>query len=487
MFLDKNARLSARVFGNVLNYPLYDADCCPAARECLAVGNIAGAMAEWQRLADLGSGAARCVLAYVNLMGTPSTPANLEKARSMALSAVSGARGYANYLLGCIALLEKNPTAGAKFLVESIKAGFVPAATQLGSITIRHATGAAKQNALKLLRKSAVAGHRPALLRLAGVYLSGQLGFARRAVGLTLLVPAFVRCLLAIKYQTFSIHSFQVMTGSKLPLFNEEGIRGLEKADSVAPRVSRKTIVRWTHAIAATTAAGVLVTQSGSTAIPTLIGWALLAAWPYGFSYWIASNLNTRSLISTLVQTILLCLITTLVCSAYLGHLLDSSLSAWELAATTAVQMFLLLMGCGLGENAARQVEAVDEPIPPYRQPIAWAHVILGLVAAGSCLARPLVPRLDLAEYGFDVASSMLLATLPYLMGAVLSWKLVTANPWKPWVYVGTLIAGTTLAVVNNSGIWIVQPGPLGIGLVLMVQFIGFVLAAEWALDGMEW
>jgi hypothetical protein len=33
MFLGKNARLSARVSGKVLNFPLYDADCCQAARE----------------------------------------------------------------------------------------------------------------------------------------------------------------------------------------------------------------------------------------------------------------------------------------------------------------------------------------------------------------------------------------------------------------------------------------------------------------------
>src|ERR1700691_1499315 len=120
MLFNKNTRLSARTFGNVLNFPLYDADCCPAARECLAVGNIGGAMSEWQRLADLGSGSARCGLAYVPLMGTPTMPTDLEEARRIALSAVSGARGYANYLLGCIALREKQPAEGVKLFVESI-------------------------------------------------------------------------------------------------------------------------------------------------------------------------------------------------------------------------------------------------------------------------------------------------------------------------------------------------------------------------------
>ena len=68
MFFSKDSRLSARVFGTVLNFPLYDGDCCPAARECLALGDVTGAVAEWQRLADLGSGTARCILAYLYLM-----------------------------------------------------------------------------------------------------------------------------------------------------------------------------------------------------------------------------------------------------------------------------------------------------------------------------------------------------------------------------------------------------------------------------------
>jgi hypothetical protein len=62
-------------------------------------------------------------------------PVNLEEARRIALSAVSGARGYVNYLLGCIALREKQTAEEVKFLVESIKAGFMPAATHLASIT----------------------------------------------------------------------------------------------------------------------------------------------------------------------------------------------------------------------------------------------------------------------------------------------------------------------------------------------------------------
>ena len=495
MLFDENARLSARVFGTVLNYPLYDADCCPAARELLAVGDVAGAIGEWRRLADLGSGNARCVLAYLNLMGAPSMPVDLEEARRAALSAVSGARGYANYLLGCIAMREKQPAEAGKYFVESIKAGFMPAATHLASLSIRGASQEGKRAAVGMLRKSAAAGHCPARLRLAGVHLSGQLGLSKRLVGLILLVPAFVRCWIAIKYQAFSIHCFQVAAiPSEQGLFNEVAVEGLQKAGSAASRVSRRAIIRWTHAIAVVLPTTMVVrSQSFSrqdrhaSALET-VSWALLAAWPYGLSYLIASTVNTRRLISTLVQTMMMWLVTMLACSAYSGQMFASSRSVWDIVQITVVQAFLLLVACGLGERAAQQVETTDLPITPGRYRMIWVHGILGLLAAGSWLSRPSVWHLDLwREQGFNLASCVLLATLPYAASAVLGWRLVTANRWRPWAYVGVLILGTALAVANNTGIWMMQPGVLGVALVLMVQFIVFVLAAEWALDGTEW
>ena len=490
----KDARLSADVIGNVLNLPLYDADCCPAARQCLAVGDVAGAIAAWRRLADLGSGSARCVLAYVHLMGAPSIPVDPEEARRLALSAVSGVPGYANYLLGCIALREKKVAESAKHFVEAFKAGFMPAATQLASFSIRGASAEGKQRAVSLLRKAAAAGDRPALLNLARFCALGHVGFKRRLIGLAIFVPAYMMVWLALRYQIFSLHCFFCAPGITPSLFNDDGIRRLQQGDSATPKVGNRTIIRCTHAIAALVTAVVLVRQSsqisghmGMVSPLAMAGWALAAAWPFGLSYLLASAMNARRPISTWVQSLLLCLITTLGCSEYLGHLLDSTLSAWVIAETTVTQAFLLFLACGFGELAAQQVEEADMPIPRYRPAIAWAQLLLGAAAAGSCLANPLVWRLDISEYGFNVASLMLLATLPYLVAAVLSWRHVATNPWKPWAYVATLLGGTVLAVFNNSGIWVVQPGLLGIGLVLMVQSIGFVLAAEWAMDGTEW
>ena len=493
MFFSKDSQLSARVFGPVLSFPLYDADCCPAARDCLAVGNVVGAIAEWQRLADLGSGGARCVLAYLHLMGALSTPIDLETSRRIAISAVGGSRGYANYLLGCISLREKQGTDAVKYFLESIKAEFTPAATHLASLLIHGHSQDNKQKAVALLRKAVTAGHRPALLRLAGVYLSGQLGFTKRIVGLALLLPAFARVWISLKYQVFSIHCFQVMAGTTRPLFTDEGQRHREKTNSLASSAFRRVIVRCTHAIAAFTAAIVLVLQSeflhgqvGTTpGLLALCGWVLLAACPYGVSYWIASNLNTRSFISTLVQTILLCSVTTLACSAYAGQLFGSTLSEWEIAAVTVAQTFLLLTACGYGKKAAQELETTDLPIGPTQQRIVWVHMILGLIAAGSWFSRSNVWQIAyLKAYGFNLASYVLLAMVPYVTTAILTCRFVATNWWRQVAYFGILTVGTALAVVNNSAIWVLQPGALGVCLVLMVQFIGFVLAAEWTVEG---
>ena len=136
MFLSKESRQSARVIWRVLNFPLYDGNCSPTARRLLEVGDVDGAITEWQRLADLGSGRARCVLALVLLAGTPSREPDVEEARRLASSALSGEKGYANYVLGCIALKEKEASRSLHFLGESYKTGFLPAATVLASLTL---------------------------------------------------------------------------------------------------------------------------------------------------------------------------------------------------------------------------------------------------------------------------------------------------------------------------------------------------------------
>jgi hypothetical protein len=231
---------------------------------------------------------------------------------------VSGARGYANYLLGCIALREKKVAESAKYFIEAFKAGFMLAAIQLASLSIRGASAEGKQQAVNLLRKAAAAGDRPALVNLARFYLSGHVGFKRRLIGLALLAPAYVRVSLALRYQIFSLHCFYCVPGSTPSLFNDDGIRRLQQGDSATSNVGNRTIIRCTHAIAALVTAVLLVKQSsqisghmGLISPLAMAGWALPAAWPFGLSYLLASTVNARRLISTLVQSLLLCLVAT--------------------------------------------------------------------------------------------------------------------------------------------------------------------------------
>ena len=203
MFLNKESRQSAQVFLRVLKMPLYDGDCNPAARELLVLGDVDGAIAEWRRLADLGSGRARCVLAYISLKGTASTPPDIEEARRLASSALSGERGCANYVLACIGLKENQPSNVGKYLVDSFKAGFTPAGTMLGMLTLQgqNSSANATSNAVKTLRHAAAAGHRPALAILCRFYLRGRLGFLRRLLGVCLFPIATARLFVSLKYR----------------------------------------------------------------------------------------------------------------------------------------------------------------------------------------------------------------------------------------------------------------------------------------------
>jgi hypothetical protein len=239
-----------------------------------------------------------------------------------------------------------------------------------------------------------------------------------------------------------------------------------------------------THFIAAILAGAVLFSQPGRAAL----SWMVLAMWPYGLSYWIASTINARSLIGTVVQTLLLTLITALVCSAYVGHLVDFPLSGWMIGAVTVAEAFLLISACGFGVTAAKQVEPTSEVVPSYRRSILLAQIMLGLIAAGSVFARPQYWGLEsLSHYGFDVAGDVLLALLPYGAVALFAWRMVTTSRWRPWVYLGVVVIGTSIAVINNCGLAAVQPGYLSVGFIVCAQLALFGYTAEWALDGNEW
>jgi hypothetical protein len=304
MVLSKESRQSARVMGHVLNFPLYDGNCSPAARAMLANGDVDGAIAEWRRLADLGSGKARCVLAFVALNGTPSSEPDLEAARQLASSALTGERGYANYLLGCIALQEKQGSAVVgQYLAESYKSGFLPGAALLASLMIGTRGGPKKSRDLarNILIKAASAGYKPARLALCGWYVRGRFGLVHRVLGLAMMPIAILQAVWAAKYHGFSVASFRYFIRSKIPLFADESRLALAKEGLGRPKYLN--MLRLSHVAAGTLALVVAVSQSADHSNSAIAGWITLAAWPYVVSYLIASRTVARSLTALVVET----------------------------------------------------------------------------------------------------------------------------------------------------------------------------------------
>jgi hypothetical protein len=485
--LSKVARLSSRIFDRVLNSAVYDADCCPTARNMLAVGDVDGAIAEWRRRADLGSGPARCILSYLHLMGAPSIPVDLDEAKRLASSAIAGDRGYACYLLGCIALQVKDPSSAVKALMESQKAKFTPALTMLASLLSASADVGQKRKAAAMFHRAAAAGHVPARLMLATLYLSGRLGLLRRLVGLGLLPIAFIWYSVGLRHRIFSINYFQYFSNSRVSLFKEASASRLQGVGSTTADGGYIRILRWTHVLAGIVVAGVLVSQVDTTSHWSG-GLCLLALYPYGLSYWIGSMIEARSRTVVTLQTVLMLIVTILTCDAYTGRLLDMPLTGLSIGLISLTQTLMLVSAYGVAVEVAKRFVHSDEATPAYRSWIFGAHAVLGTIAAGAVFVRPGIwTGAYLQRHGIDLVTNGLIAALPFGLCAAFSWGLVTTNRWRPWAYVMVLIAGAVISVFSFTGDFVAHWGMGSVIGLAMIQLLIFCLAAEWALDGTEW
>ncbi len=202
--------VSLRASNRALNYPLFDGNVSEAARRMLAHGNVSAAIQEYDRLAALGSGRARCITAYAYLMGSFLTPRDHAAAKTIALSATSSEPGYSNYILAFVALAEGNHASSFSHLIASRKAGFLPAfsaSAQLFSSLYRSAERDLKL-AENLFIRAIRVGHIPAYMLLAGFYLKGKRGLPKRFVGLVLYPVALIAFYFAWRFSTFSLSTF---------------------------------------------------------------------------------------------------------------------------------------------------------------------------------------------------------------------------------------------------------------------------------------
>lgn len=200
----KDMFLSARITGIVMNYPLYDCDVCEKARRLIAEGKLSEALAEYHRLAAMGSAPAKCVLAYLSLRNLPGAPRNVDAAKTLANAALSREPGYANYVLSYVAYYEKNAKKAIDLMIESYKAKFIPASSALGLI-LAQGWGVAKQprEAETFFLRAVFAGHIPATLILCHFYMRGNRGFAKRLLGIVLLPFAFLYVVITMRFLIF--------------------------------------------------------------------------------------------------------------------------------------------------------------------------------------------------------------------------------------------------------------------------------------------
>ena len=214
-------RLSARVFSKVLNQPLYDGACSQKARGLLADGNVEAAIDEWRRLADLGSGNARCVLAYIHFRGAPTIEPDLDRAKELASAAATASRGYANYLLGCFALSEGSLDRAVTYFKISYETNFIPVLTVLAWTRYRYSAATRKnhESAESLALRAIGAGHLPARGLLARIYVGGQLGWRKKIHGRIVFPWALAQYVLGVRSDVFSVYCFHYSPTFKQPLF----------------------------------------------------------------------------------------------------------------------------------------------------------------------------------------------------------------------------------------------------------------------------
>jgi hypothetical protein len=189
---------------------MYDGGVSTVARKCLAVGNQSGAFKEYARLAGLGSGNARCVIAYAQLVGSHLLPKSIVESKRVAISATTSEPGFSNYILGCIAMLESNSELSFQHFALSMKAGFLPAFSTSGKLSSQLYRNTEKQlrDAETVLRYAVRRGQVPALMYLAKFYAGGARGTIKRLLGLLAFPITVVAMYLACRFAIFSMRSF---------------------------------------------------------------------------------------------------------------------------------------------------------------------------------------------------------------------------------------------------------------------------------------
>jgi TPR repeat protein len=176
----------------------------------LANGDGNAAMKEYGRLVALGSGRARCILAYAYMVGSYLTPRDQDAAKSIALLALSSEPGFSNYILGFIALADGDYASSFSHFIISRNAGFLPAYSVCAKLFSDryHSAESDLRLAERLFIRAIRVGHIPAYVNLSVFYLHGNRGLIKRIAGAVLYPISVIAVYLSLRFNIFSMSTF---------------------------------------------------------------------------------------------------------------------------------------------------------------------------------------------------------------------------------------------------------------------------------------
>ncbi|MFO1466948.1 MAG: hypothetical protein U1F35_11040 [Steroidobacteraceae bacterium] len=218
--------MSFIISGTVLNYPIYDGNVSPQARILLSEGKVNAAIAEYRRLASLGSAMARCVLAYLELRGLPNTDVNLAEAKRLASEALGSEPGFANYILANVAMEERDFSKLLRLMYQSSVGGFVPAYAALAMLFNQGVTVPPDPAfAEKMFKRAIGQGHVPSSYLLYRLYQTGRLGTWKKVMGALMVPFSWIFLWLRTRTDLFSVKVFRHFSRRDPPMFNPHGIK----------------------------------------------------------------------------------------------------------------------------------------------------------------------------------------------------------------------------------------------------------------------
>lgn len=208
-----------------LHYPLYLPGRSRDIEVMLQRGDAVRAIAELTKLASLGSGAAKTVLAYLHLQGALPSGVDFDRAADLLREPVASGDPYALYVAGWIHFLrDKDAGRAVSCWVAGEEKGFLPSIIELGRFLSWDLPGSPPRyaDAIEKLKLADRLGHKQAASLIATLDAAGARGPLLAISGKFRKVVHFVRLYCWLRTDFFSERVFSRPLQQRRPFFSPE-------------------------------------------------------------------------------------------------------------------------------------------------------------------------------------------------------------------------------------------------------------------------